>query len=60
MSKTALVTTTDVSAAAAVTVTVAVAVADECDDAGGEGDAADADPVDGTVPYDVLTHFLAD
>ena len=41
MSKTALVTTTDVSAAAAVTVTVAVAVADECDDDGGEGYAAD-------------------
>ena len=56
----ALVAATAVAAAAAVAVAATVAVAGECDDAGGEGDAAAAAAVDGVVPYDVLTHFLPD
>ena len=40
--------------------TATVTVADEGDDTGGEGDESADDPVDVAVPYDVLTHFLAD
>ena len=59
----ALVTTKTVAATAAAAAAAAVvaaggAVDDDHDDAGGQGDGATADPVDGSAfPYDVLAHF---
>jgi hypothetical protein len=55
----ALVTTKAAAAAAAAAVVSAGgAVGDDHDDAGGQGDGATTDPVDGSAfPYDVLAHF---